>query len=154
MKNSTNSKKSGFTIIEVVLVLAIAGLIFLIVFLAVPALQRSQRDQARRSDMGRLIAATQDWRGNHQGGLPTPNAAFATQIGTGSSFDDPSGGTYSFVLSAADTTAPTTPTNGQILYLTGRKCATNGDFTATGAGSRNIAYRILLESGDVYCQSN
>ena len=31
----------GFTIIEVALVLAIAGLIFLVVFLALPALQRS-----------------------------------------------------------------------------------------------------------------
>jgi hypothetical protein cdiviTM7_02704 len=37
-------QKNGFTIIEVVLVLAVAGLIFLMVFLALPALQRSQRD--------------------------------------------------------------------------------------------------------------
>ena len=36
--------KKGFTIIEVVLVLAIAGLIFLMVFIALPALQRSQRN--------------------------------------------------------------------------------------------------------------
>ena len=33
------SDKDGFTIIEVMIVLAIAGLILLIVFLAVPALQ-------------------------------------------------------------------------------------------------------------------
>lgn len=38
----------GFTIIEVVLVLAIAGLIFLAVFLALPALQRNQRDTQRK----------------------------------------------------------------------------------------------------------
>ena len=37
-------QKTGFTLIEVVLVLAVAGLIFLMVFLALPALQRSQRD--------------------------------------------------------------------------------------------------------------
>jgi prepilin-type N-terminal cleavage/methylation domain-containing protein len=36
--------KKGFTIIEVVLVLAIAALIFLMVFSALPALQRNQRD--------------------------------------------------------------------------------------------------------------
>ena len=36
--------QGGFTIIEVVLVLAIAGLIFLIVFLALPQLQQSRRD--------------------------------------------------------------------------------------------------------------
>ena len=33
-----NSTKKGFTIIEVVLVLAVAGLIFLMIFLALPAL--------------------------------------------------------------------------------------------------------------------
>ena len=40
----TLKNKKGFTIIEVVLVLAVAGLIFLMVFLALPALQRAQRD--------------------------------------------------------------------------------------------------------------
>ena len=40
--------KSGFTVIEVALVLAIAGMIFLMVFIALPALQRSQRDTSRR----------------------------------------------------------------------------------------------------------
>ena len=38
------SNTKGLTIIEVVLVLAIAGLIFLMVFIALPALQRNQRD--------------------------------------------------------------------------------------------------------------
>ncbi|PLS80866.1 hypothetical protein CYG49_03830, partial [Candidatus Saccharibacteria bacterium] len=52
MNTKKTSKQSGFTIIEVVLVLAIAALIFLIVFLAVPALQRGQRDTQRRSDVG------------------------------------------------------------------------------------------------------
>jgi len=47
----------GFTIIEVVLVLAVAGLIFLMVFLAVPALGRSQRDTARKNDARNLLAA-------------------------------------------------------------------------------------------------
>ena len=44
----TLKNKKGFTIIEVVLVLAVAGLIFLMVFLALPALQRAQRDAARK----------------------------------------------------------------------------------------------------------
>ena len=42
------NERGGFTIIEVVLVLAIAGLIFLMVFIALPTLQRSQRDTQRR----------------------------------------------------------------------------------------------------------
>ena len=39
--------KHGFTIIEVVLVLAVAALIFLMVFIAIPSLQVMQRDTAR-----------------------------------------------------------------------------------------------------------
>ncbi|MBP6924997.1 type II secretion system protein [Candidatus Saccharibacteria bacterium] len=38
LKTPNNQTKKGFTIIEVVLVLAIAGLIFLMVFIALPAL--------------------------------------------------------------------------------------------------------------------
>lgn len=50
-------RKRGFTIIEVVLVLAIAGLIFLMVFIALPALQRSQRNTRRRQDISRISTA-------------------------------------------------------------------------------------------------
>ena len=52
----TQQNKKGFTIIEVVLVLAIAGLIFLMVFVALPALQRGQRDSQRRSDISRFMS--------------------------------------------------------------------------------------------------
>jgi prepilin-type N-terminal cleavage/methylation domain-containing protein len=44
MKN----RSRGFTIIEVMIVLAIAGTILLIVFLAIPALQRSERNHNRK----------------------------------------------------------------------------------------------------------
>ncbi len=72
-KENTNTKY-GFTIIEVVLVLAIAGLIFLMVFVALPALQRSQRDTARRNDMSRVDTALVQWQTNHStdaNNLPT-----------------------------------------------------------------------------------
>lgn len=62
--------RSGFTIIEVVLVLAIAGLIFLMVFIALPALQRSQRDTQRRSDVGRVASQIQQYQTNNNGRLP------------------------------------------------------------------------------------
>ncbi len=62
---STTQRKQGFTIIEVVLVLAIAGLIFLMVFVALPALQRSQRDTARRNDMSRVDTSLTQYITNH-----------------------------------------------------------------------------------------
>ncbi len=63
-KENTNSKQ-GFTIIEVVLVLAIAGLIFLMVFVALPALQRSQRDTQRRNDIARVSTSLTNYQTNH-----------------------------------------------------------------------------------------
>ncbi|MBQ1373278.1 prepilin-type N-terminal cleavage/methylation domain-containing protein, partial [Candidatus Saccharibacteria bacterium] len=53
-KQKISTTKKGFTIIEVVLVLAIAGLIFLMVFVALPALQRNQRDTQRKDDYATL----------------------------------------------------------------------------------------------------
>lgn len=62
--------KSGFTIIEVVLVLAIAGLIFVMVFIALPALQQSQRNTQRRDDVDRVMAAIVDYQKNNHGKSP------------------------------------------------------------------------------------
>lgn len=69
MAKQPNTKK-GFTIIEVVLVLAIAGLIFLMVFVALPALQRSQRDTQRRQDYADLLASVNSYITNNNGSLP------------------------------------------------------------------------------------
>lgn len=65
MAKENNNTKQGFTIIEVVLVLAIAGLIFLMVFVALPALQRSQRDTARRNDMSRVDTSLVQYQTNN-----------------------------------------------------------------------------------------
>ena len=65
-KNNKMKNKSGFTIIEVVLVLAIAGLIFLAVFIALPALQRNRRDTQRRQDMARLQDALTRYKANNR----------------------------------------------------------------------------------------
>lgn len=67
MKIKNLKLKQGFTIIEVVLVLAIAGLIFLAIFIALPALQRAQRDQARKNDVGLVADAIKRWQGNNRG---------------------------------------------------------------------------------------
>jgi len=61
----------GFTIIEVILVLAIAGLIFLMVFIALPVLRRSQRDSQRRQDMVVVENAMTNYQQNNNGKLPT-----------------------------------------------------------------------------------
>jgi prepilin-type N-terminal cleavage/methylation domain-containing protein len=64
------SNSEGFTIIEVMIVLAIAGLIMLVVFLAVPTLQRNQRNSGRRADASRIASAANDFVTNGNGAVP------------------------------------------------------------------------------------
>ena len=64
-------KNQGFTIIEVMIVLAIAGLILLIVFLAVPALQRNARNTSMKNDASSLAGAVSEFESNNSGTPPT-----------------------------------------------------------------------------------
>ena len=94
-KYNINSKK-GFTIIEVVLVLAIAGLIFLMVFVALPALQRSQRDTQRRNDMSRVDTSLVQYQTNHSNqssNLPDVSAASVWQAPSDNTFGSSGCGT-------------------------------------------------------------
>jgi len=68
---SKQQTTKGFTIIEVVLVLAIAGLIFLMVFIALPALQSGQRDSARKSDASTILSAVNTYVAGNRGNFPT-----------------------------------------------------------------------------------
>ena len=65
--NQNKNNFKGFTIIEVVLVLAIAGLIFLMVFLGLPALQRAQRDTQRKQDVAMVVTALHQWKAANRG---------------------------------------------------------------------------------------
>lgn len=70
MKTKLHKLTKGFTIIEVMIVLAIAGLILAIVFLAVPQLQRNARDNQRQSVVTRLKAELDTYSSNNQGTYP------------------------------------------------------------------------------------
>jgi len=67
MFTKLKNRKEGFTIIEVLIVLAIAGLIMLIVFLAVPTLQRNARNTQRNHDASLVAAAAVECLNNHNG---------------------------------------------------------------------------------------
>jgi prepilin-type N-terminal cleavage/methylation domain-containing protein len=77
MLSTIRKRKEGFTIIEVMIVLAIAGLILLIVFLAVPALQRSARNTQRKNDVSSLLSALSEYTDNNNGTLPATCAGAA-----------------------------------------------------------------------------
>ncbi len=75
MKVKRNQK--GFTLIEVVLVLAIGGLIFLLAFLAFQQVSRNRRDTQRRSDAARMAATYNDVVGDVGGSITAANAPYA-----------------------------------------------------------------------------
>ncbi|HJP81154.1 MAG TPA: type II secretion system protein [Candidatus Saccharimonadales bacterium] len=155
MNVQTNNQK-GFTIIEVVLVLAIAGLIFLMVFIALPALQRSQRDTQRRDDAAKLISQLNSYSTNNKGAIPTNQTAlkdFATSYlkwaadGSGE-FNDPTTG-VGYVL---DYGTGTPTTDGHILYLNGGNCS--NESIVTGGSARQAAIAIKLEGSGVFCTTS
>src|SRR5690349_2606610 len=82
-------EQKGFTIIEVLIVLAIAGLIILIVFLAVPALQRNSRNTQAKNAASSILGAVSEYENNNNGAMPTGIAIAAdgtvTVSGTGTS---------------------------------------------------------------------
>lgn len=69
--------KKGFTLIEVVLVMAIGALIILVVLQAVTAARRSQRDNARKSHAGQISAALEQYASNNNGLYPGNGSGFA-----------------------------------------------------------------------------
>ena len=81
LKNLINKKskaEKGFTIIEVMIVLAIAGLILVVVLLAIPQLQRNQRNENRRSVASRIVTEISSYAGNNNGQYPEARAAGST----------------------------------------------------------------------------
>ena len=157
--------KPAFTIIEVVLVLAIAGLIFLMVFIALPALQRNQRDTQRKNDMSRVVSALTSYRANNRGKLPTngyigTGGTSASQLLTkylrldGDQFNDPSGDPYLMRAYTRNVGQDYTSAiiseqyKNQVWISPGRHC--EGP-VIIAAGPAQFAVQYALESGGVYC---
>ena len=168
-KQNIKSKK-GFTIIEVVLVLAIAGLIFLMVFIALPAMQRSQRDTQRRDDMARFMSQLSQYQANNAGNTPNTRPGVTNvkkeygdfvsnylEVG-GDSFNDPSTGTSYEIEDVRDcTTDCSNQSNGndvmgKIYVYTNARC--EGENPVKIQGARKIAITIKLEGAGVYCGNN
>lgn len=140
------NKQKGFTIIEVVLVLAIAGLIFLTVFLALPALQKSQRDNARRQDVGKVIAGLQQYIADHDNGFPSPN-----WYTTGDSyFGSLAQATQTLVSGAGDCSRDLGEQSlTTVMIVQGCRCNESGQLNNA---ARRGYVRIRLESGSWYCK--
>lgn len=155
MNVQTQKTMKGFTIIEVVLVLAIAGLIFLMVFIALPALQRNQRDQARKNDVSTVASAVTSFSSNNRGTFPT-------QANLESYLDNLSENSPTVEVPTSVPAAGSTVTlpddYGTIRVYEGRSCgdSTNENQTLAAGTARQFAVVARLESGDGqhFCQTS
>ena len=169
------SRKKGFTIIEVVLVLAIAGLIFLMVFIALPAMQRGQRDTQRRDDMARFLSQLNQYQANNSGKVPNASTNdYKTKFvapylvlgdykdgkynNTKDTFNDPSTGEVYNVHSVRPcgkgTGCPSASSTelGDISVYTNATC--EGETPTYVQGDRKIAITLKLEGAGTYCGHN
>jgi prepilin-type N-terminal cleavage/methylation domain-containing protein len=142
MNAQTKNKMKGFTIIEVVLVLAIAGLIFLMVFIALPALQRSQRDQARKNDVTTVSSAVTSYTSNNRGDFPS-TAELSSYV------EEVSENTETVTVGDSSATE-ISPEDGVVVVTQETSCGTSGtDSQALEDGTvRQFTTVTKLESGN------
>ena len=154
-----NDNKKGFTIIEVVLVLAIAGLIFAMVFIALPALQRSQRDQSRKNDVSTVAAAINNWNSANRNGGTFNEESLRKYVDKLDQYDKSS------ELKVATPGASMSVASNEIKVMRGKKCPSSTpapsaddptNITLQNGSSRNAAVVVLLENNgsqkQLYCQ--
>ena len=153
MKIQKHKLNSGFTIIEVMIVLAIAGLILAIIFLAVPALERAARNNSRKNDASHLGGLIDQYEANNSGSLPTA-------ISTANQPATPTAGTlYTGTEVFAIETVPTAPaavpattlptTIDQLYFYTPAVCSGNTPTNNGGTVSTHSAvlYFMVEASG-------
>ncbi len=170
MKKRMNKKRfalggsEGFTLIEVVLVLAIGGLIFLLAFLAFQQVSTNRRDTARRTNLNQIVGAIENYRADKlslppkltvTGDYSAHNSAFNSYI---VDLTDPSDGTKMSdrnLFMAAYTAAPATAVSTYSFTIGTTTApypkACNG--TTDLNGNQKYAVRMKLEKGEA-CRDN
>jgi prepilin-type N-terminal cleavage/methylation domain-containing protein len=137
-------KNKGFTLIELVIVLAIAALILAAILLAVGGAQKGQRDSQRKGDAGRILAAAEAQAGNSAGVFPADGVGPSATYFSGT---DPNGSAYTFSTAAASAT-------GNVQYRASADCTGNTPTVNASLGARVVAVGIYQEQGGVYCVTN
>ena len=158
--------RKGFTIIETSLVIAIAGLIFLMVFVALPGLRAQQRDTDRRENITKFIQKVKDYQTNNRGALPDDWNNFRIEYLGGDDFMDPDGTKYTLynMQCEADKVdgdckylktqlANSTFPNSYKMYVV-TKATCSGEKAVKSSNPRKVAVLYILEQSGIYCQNS
>lgn len=142
----------GFTIVEVMIVLAIGAMIIVIAFLAVPALQRNSRNQQIRSDASNLLGYVNDFAANNSGALPG-----GVCVGTNGDVGMVASGTCNTTTAkvgqirggtAVNTSAGFPTATNEVRINLNARCSTAApNTTAPTAQNRSVAATFRVETG-------
>ncbi len=165
MLTKRTPKTAGFTIVETLIVLAVAGLILLMILKAIPTLQRNARNDQRKQDVQAILDAVSHYELNNSGSMPQPppNPDFLqytkltyydkTTVQYNPPTPPTSGSTGIFVYAYGDwTSAPSTVpgiTNLDIVEVYNHeKCDPNttGNGTRTGAGYSDVVALYAIQT--------
>lgn len=167
-------RQAGFTIVETLIVLAVGGLILLIVFLAIPNLQRNSRNNQRYQDVQTILGAVSQYELNNAGNFP---AACGDIIGLGqqscATASDTSPNDYFLRFVASKLTFYTDPGQVKLVpqapgdpgrfvndadgvaILNRQKCMSDGHSTPQGAGYSDVVALFGIETANApvpHCQ--
>lgn len=144
IRNLSRKDIKGFTLIEVVLVLAIGGLIFLLAFLAFQNASVNRRDTQRRTDAARVISEISNAQSDSGGtlSLPDQNAVKLFKELYLKNFSVP-GGTTQYGLLHGPTNQIKNTKNTMFVFPN-HKCAGAGGVSASNG---NSAVVVILEKG-------
>jgi prepilin-type N-terminal cleavage/methylation domain-containing protein len=138
-----NSK--GFTLIEIVVVIAIAALILAAILIFVPQAQKSQRDSDRRSAAAKTVSKLTECASNQNGALCTTTGKFGS-AGTlySAGITGPGGTPYTMTFSALAGGAPGAAGGGP---ANGASCSTSTTMTIYANGTGGQYAEVCLEAG-------
>lgn len=153
-----SKQHAGFTIVEVMIVIAIVALIMVIVFLAVPAVQRSTRNNARKQDayfiaaqrlqydVSSYTSATFLPPGGYDCSPPITGKLFCSYLTSGLSYYNLSNVIFHSNQSIRPSVAPTVNDTEHILTDTYLVCDGH-DATSNGAKPTDMVVLFMAETG-------
>ena len=142
-----DKRSAGFTVIEIMIVLAIGGLIMFMIFQAIPHLQRNSRNNQRKQDVTQILAGVSHYELNYSGNIP-PNAGMLPTLHLSIYQLMPPGNiTVSPQSSGGGTLAPLTSTD-QVHVYNYYRCSTTtpGGATQNASGYHDVVALYALES--------
>jgi prepilin-type N-terminal cleavage/methylation domain-containing protein len=94
-------KRAGFTLIELMVVVAIIGILMAAGIVAFTNAQQNARDSRRKADIDAISKALEQYYQNNSFVYPASASAISTYFPAGSAPTDPQGGSYNLSLTTA-----------------------------------------------------